>query len=312
MKVSVLICTLNEEVNILNRINNLKSLIIPSFAQIEIHILDNGSTDKTCEKVLSFQFNENIFLHQLDPVGKCGALFWAFENISSDYYLLTDANTIFEARAIVNLFMGIELNPNKGVYVGNFRSVRSKEQADLFFLAPEKMSTRIKIENFLGIFTGANGACYCVSKKSIQNIWLKQTVRNDDFIISTYCASKQGVVIMDNVKACEIEDLTYLEIFFQKYRDALGHYQALRWILSNIDCTVTKVSILLFRLLLWFSPLLTILYLLLFYPYLLLILIATFTLSSKARRVGVRLFSLYAGFFVGIVKAPKPSWIPIR
>jgi glycosyltransferase involved in cell wall biosynthesis len=298
--------------NISSRISNLKSLILPNFAQFDIHVLDNGSTDKTCAKVLSFQGNENIFLHQLDPVGKCGALFWAFENIPSDYYLLTDANTIFEARAIINLFMGIESNPNKGVYVGNFRSVRSKEQADLFFLAPEKMSTRIKLENILGIFTGANGGCYCVSKKSIQNIWHTQAVRNDDFVISTYCASKQGVVIMDNVKACEIENLTYPEIFLQKYRDALGHYQAMRWILSNIDCTFTKVSVLLFRLFLWFSPLFTLLYLLLFYPYLLLILISTFTLSSKVRRVGVRLFSLYAGFFIGIIKAPKPSWIPIR
>jgi glycosyltransferase involved in cell wall biosynthesis len=312
LKVSVLICTLNEELNIFDRISNLKSLILPNFVQFEIHVLDNGSTDKTCARVLSFPSNENIFLHQLDPIGKCGALFWAFENIPSDYYLLTDANTIFEASAIVNLVMGIKLNPNKGVYVGNFRSVRSKDQGDLFFLGLQKMPLRIAIENFLGIFTGANGGCYCVSKNSIKNIWHTQAVRNDDFIISVYCASKQGVVFLENVKACEIENLTNSEIFKQKYRDALGHYQAMRWIYSNIECIFSRITILLFRFFLWFTPLLILLYLLLFHPYLLLIAISISSLSAKTRRIVLRLFSLYAGFFIGILKSPKTSWTPIR
>ena len=117
MNIAVLICTLNEESNISHRIANFKALALPDFYQINFHFLDNGSTDKTCSMVLDQKNNKNIFLHKLDPIGKCGALFWAFENISADYYLLTDANTIFEANAIINLVKGIAVNPDSGVYV---------------------------------------------------------------------------------------------------------------------------------------------------------------------------------------------------
>jgi hypothetical protein len=168
------------------------------------------------------------------------------------------------------------------------------------------------VENFLGIFTGANGGCYCVNQNSIENIWLTQPVRNDDFIISVYCSSKNGVVFLENLKACEIENLTNFQIFNQKYRDSLGHYQALNWIYSNVKGFPNMISIILFRLFLWFSPLLSLFYLFSFFPIITFITILIFLIFHKTRRLLIRLLSLYTGFFVGMIKAPKTSWIPIR
>lgn len=309
MKISILVCTLNEESNIERRILNLLELRIPRHVILDIHVLDNGSTDNTykiAEKFTNLS-GVRVCAHKLGGIGKCSALFWAYENLSSDYYIMTDANTVFNSSGIIEIIGSIRKNKKSTLHIGNFRSVTSAEAGEFFFAQMQGMSSRHGIEGYMNFTSGANGACYCIKSEAIDGIWKYPAVRNDDFVISVYAANSGSVSSVPNAKAYEVENLTAREAFHQKYRDALGHYQAVIWLLRySLDFKVL-ISVL-FRLFYWSIPggVALLLFFLLGWPSLLLLL--AFVFIGRVRTLLIRTAALYAGFLVGIIKPPSSSW----
>lgn len=316
IKVNLLVCTLNEARNIQSRLENLRSLYVPVEVDFWIHVLDNGSTDNTCALAEEVGFTPGfpIIVHTLKPIGKCAALFWAFENLQSDYYLLTDANTVFQVDVLQVLFNSIQAHPNSGLFVGNTRSVRSEEMgADFFALRYSELPIRMRIEKRLNLFSGANGACYAVSRQAVDKIWANPAVRNDDFIISVYAATRSSICYLGNAKAYEVENLTVTNIFHQKYRDALGHHQAICWLQRCCIDSVRMWKAVASRLCYWSLPLMAVLFLLTtFGPLLSLIIVFILQIFPRVRDMTVRIAALYIGYISGFIKQPPVRWITLR
>jgi glycosyltransferase involved in cell wall biosynthesis len=308
MIVSVLVCTLNEEANIRLRIENLNALLPPSGEVIvRLFVLDNGSTDKTVEiaEGLVPASNYELSIITLPPIGKCGSLFWAFKNIDSDYFILTDANTFFAKDVMVKFISNFKDHPLSSTFIGNFRPFKSFKEGLCFLESTStRFSLRLFIESTIGKFSGANGACYAVSKKGVLNINNLPPVRNDDFIISIFSSSNRDVIFDYSIKAFEIEDLNYYQTFKHKFRDSLGHYQALQWLYRYYDSWSFPIF---FRLFFWFAPILFALISIVFFPYFF-FLLALVLLVPKFRLLAARTLGLCLGFFIGAVKQPSVSW----
>lgn len=316
MKIHLLVCTLNEAENIQARLKNLRDLQVPVGVDFSIHVLDNGSSDQTCllVKEASSKSGYPIFLHVLGPIGKCAALFWAFEHLKADYYLLTDANTIFKNDVLGVLHQSILKNPSCGVFVGNTRSVRSvTEGAEFVARGNSALPFRMRLEQRLGVFTGANGGCYAIALHVIDGIWMAPAIRNDDFAISVYAAARGPVCYVSCAKAYEVEDLTLIQTFHQKYRDALGHHQAVRWLLDYCDDAAVRRKAVVFRLCYWSFPLfLALLSCLAVGPSTTAISALLLQVIPRVRRITIRTIALYLGYFFGYLNPPSVRWSTAR
>jgi len=316
MKISVLVCTLNEAVNIQARLKNLRALQVPQGVDFSIHVLDNGSSDETCmlAKAASASLGYPIFLHVLGPIGKCAALFWAFEHLQADYYLLTDANTVFEHNVLRVLCHSILQHPCCGVFVGNTRSVGSDAQGAEFVASGNAvLPPRMRLEQRIRVFTGANGGCYAVARSAIEGIWTAPSIRNDDFAISVFAATRGTVCYLSHARAYEVEDLTHIQAFRQKYRDALGHHQAIRWLSDYGGNNSVRRKAVFFRLCYWSLPLLfALLACLTLGPLASAISVLILQAIPRIRRVTIRTFALYFGFFFGYLNPPSVRWSTSR
>lgn len=310
MKIAVLVCTLNEEQNIHSRLANLNALSVPEGVELEINVLDNGSIDRTCD-IAAAMASESVYpvrIHEFGPIGKCGALFRAFSLLSADYYVLTDANTIFAPTVISSVSSAIQSHPESGVFVGNFRSVKTAENGATFFSGAQKMPLRMRMEHTLGVFTGANGGCYCVRADLVSKLGTVCPVRNDDFFISVCAASFSSARSLPNMRAFEVEDLTASQAYQQKFRDALGHYQAIKAILAHARNGHAWLAVLL-RLFYWLVPLLVLMGLVgVCGPVIAAVGSVFLFLMPKTRRTVVRTIALYAGFVTGVVRPPTVAW----
>jgi cellulose synthase/poly-beta-1,6-N-acetylglucosamine synthase-like glycosyltransferase len=316
MKILVLVCTLNEAVNIQARLKNLCALEVPQGVDFAVHVLDNGSSDETCmlAKAASATLEYPIFLHVLGPIGKCAALFWAFEHLHSDYYLLTDANTVFAHNVLRVLWQSILQHPRSTVFVGNTRSVGSDAHG-VEFVARQNavLPSRMRLEQRLRIFTGANGGCYAVARGAIDGIWTAPSIRNDDFAISVYAATRGTVCYMNHARAYEVEDLTVIQTFRQKYRDALGHHQAIRWLSNYCGNTSVGRKAIFFRLCYWSLPVFfALLACLALGPLSSAISVLVMQVIPPIRRVTIRSVALYFGYFSGCLNPPSGRWSTSR
>lgn len=314
MKISALVCTLNEASCISSRLENLCAQQAPKDVDFHIHILDNGSSDRTVE-IANSAIQAPPFpitIHILPPIGKCAAIFWAFQNLDAEYFILTDANTVFSPIVLQEFFFNIIAAPSKGLRIGNTRNVVTDQQGLTFLVSDAPMPTRMRGEEFLGITTGANGACYCVSRQSVSGIWRHPPVRNDDFVISIYAAAKNGFSFVQDARAYEAENLSFQQIWLQKYRDALGHNQAIAWVLRAVTTAGARQAVAL-RLAYWLAPFVIALAgLWLLHWYFLALTTLLIFVSRKMRLAAARYAALAAGYLVGAFHPPAPKWLPQR
>ncbi len=310
IKISILICTLNEEKAITERIKNILSLENNNNAHIEAIILDNNSTDRTKEIVNEFaSMNDKIKYINTGSIGKCGSLYFAFEQVVTDYFLLTDANVYFKKNTINTLIKSITSSNFPDLIIGNTRIYSSFVQGINFFNSSLNFPIRFAIEKFFKFSSGANGACYALRSSSIDGITKYRTTRNDDFVISVYASKSNKICFNKDLMAFELEELEMQPVFQRKYRDALGHADALKWLLGNRDHFPKFFKAVFFRLFYWTIPSLFILFILFFMPlnYFLIIFVLTIAFQ-KTRELIIKILALYLGLFKGIFFTPKTSW----
>lgn len=117
MKLSIIIPVFNEERTITKVLSQITDIKIPGI-QKEIIIVDDGSTDKTVEKIKFFtRRNKDIqfFIHDHN-MGKGKAVKTGIEHANGDYIIIQDADLEYNPSFISSLIMPIQEGRAKVVY----------------------------------------------------------------------------------------------------------------------------------------------------------------------------------------------------
>lgn len=225
--VSILIAAYNEEKVIAEKIINLNQLEYP-MDKIEFLIGSDGSTDRTVEILKQYSNIANLKVLDLPRGGKVNALNSMLKEAKGDILVFSDANTMYDKKAILNLVKYFTDN-RVGCVSGQLRY-----KIDEFSgYGAKSESTYWKYENYvkvleskIGRLSGANGAIYAIRNGIINSI--REGIINDDFYISTYVLQRGfDTVLETEAIAYEEPNDEFNSQFRRHVRDGAGHYQAI-------------------------------------------------------------------------------------
>lgn len=226
--VTVLIAAYNEEKVIKEKIENLERIKYPK-ELIEFIIASDGSTDDTVRIAKKSIKNSNIRIIDLPRGGKVSALNRLLFEAKGEIIVFSDANTMYDSEAILNLVKHF-IDERIGCVNGQLKykiTETSGEGAksESFYWRYENWVK--EQESKIGRLSGANGAIYAIKAGIIKKI--EDGVINDDFYISTKVMEKGYAVIMDKSAIAYESPNDNLEDQFNRHvRDGAGHYQALK------------------------------------------------------------------------------------
>lgn len=222
---TLVIAAYNEEFFIKEKLANTLSLNYTA-GKLEIIFITDGSDDKTPEIISTFP--QIKLMHQPLRAGKVAALHRAVEQVKTDIIIFTDANTILNKDALVNIARHYS-DPTVGAVAGEKR-VHSEEQSDAG-AAGEGMywkyeSTLKKWDSELYSVVGAAGELFSIRTE------LYEPVSNDtildDFMISMLIASKgYRIVYEPSSFAVENASENVSEELKRKIRIAAGGIQSI-------------------------------------------------------------------------------------
>lgn len=173
MKLSIIIPAYNEEDNIieLNKklTNTLKEL------DYELIYIDDGSIDKTLEKLKEISTNDNIkYISFSKNFGKDAAIYAGLKNSSGDYICIIDADLQQNPKYIISMYE--HLNKNKNT--DQIAMVMKDRNSETFFNRFAK-KTFYKLINKLSDIEMVDGASdFRMFRKNIKNALLSLSEKN--------------------------------------------------------------------------------------------------------------------------------------
>lgn len=144
MKVSIIIPAYNVEKYVQK---GIESCIQQTYENIEIIIIDDGSTDKTFDVIVPYVNNSNIFLYKQRNNGVSSARNFGLSKATGEYVLFLDSDDWLELNAVEMLLNLAIKFPNKLIcadryfvnenYDGNYIKKRQRAYKDLEVLEKE-------------------------------------------------------------------------------------------------------------------------------------------------------------------------------
>jgi cellulose synthase/poly-beta-1,6-N-acetylglucosamine synthase-like glycosyltransferase len=180
--VSVVLAARNEAAAIGARLDNLLALDYPA-DKLEIIVASDGSDDDTVAIGRRYA-DRGVRILALERVGKADALNTAVETATGEVLVFTDANTMFEARALRALvapFADLEVGGGAGDqrYLAADRDATEAAGERSYW----DFDRRVKLaESAAGSTVAATGAIYAIRRELFQPVIAGVT---DDFITST-------------------------------------------------------------------------------------------------------------------------------
>lgn len=162
--VSILIPAYNEERYIKDTIENKLALNYP-MDKLSICVISDGSTDQTENIVKSFQAHGVRLLTQTIQQGKTAALNKAVNNTTGDIIVFSDANSLYDKDALLQLVQNF-IDPSIGYVTGKMLYINPDKS-----LVGDGCSTYMKYENYLrtletqcGSIVGVDGGIDAVKR----------------------------------------------------------------------------------------------------------------------------------------------------
>jgi len=222
---TVLIPAFNEAAVIGGKIRNTLSLRYPR-EKFRVLIITDGSTDGTEQIVRAFP--QVDLLHEAERLGKAAAINRAMQDITSDLVVLTDANTLLNEEALLQLVQSFK-NPAIGAVSGEKLVVSSGAEE----LSSEGEGLYWKYESFLKqndarlhSIVGAAGELLALRTNLFTP--LEPDTVLDDFILSMrICEAGYRVAYQPDARAVEAGSFNLAEEQKRKIRIAAGGFQAL-------------------------------------------------------------------------------------
>jgi cellulose synthase/poly-beta-1,6-N-acetylglucosamine synthase-like glycosyltransferase len=227
-KVSVLVSAFNEENAIGERIRNLLSLDYPK-DRIEIIVGSDGSTDRTCEIVRSYEASGVRLLCFDERRGKASVVNDLVAQARNEIAILTDANTFFRQDVVRELVRAMWRYPSNSVVVGRL-DLRAPAENENLDGAYWRYETWIKmLESRFGSLLGANGAIYAFRRERFRPLPREAIV--DDFLVPMLMRQESGdrVYFVPEARAWEKSPEEVKDEFRRHTRIGAGNFQALKW-----------------------------------------------------------------------------------
>ncbi|MFC1533118.1 glycosyltransferase family 2 protein [Thermodesulfobacteriota bacterium] len=192
--VSLIISVYNEEKVIRERLENALGQNYPK-DKIEILVPSDGSTDRTHEIVSDFFKRGVKLLIQENRLGKTSALNMAVPKAKGDIIVFTDANSMYDSKAI-SMMVENFTDPQVGCVTGETRLINPEGSAlgknEITYYSYD---TFLKVkESEIGSTVGADGAIFAIRKELYQP--LDPSLIND-FVIPLQVVSKGYRVVYE-------------------------------------------------------------------------------------------------------------------
>lgn len=219
--VSIIVPAYNEEKVIARRIRNLLS---QNYKNMEIIVVESGSTDKTYEKAASFGKKIKV-LKQKKRSGKASAVNFAMKHAKGDIIMVTDANAVFRRNTVKKMVMGFA-DPSVGGVCGRYRVSNPDTPltriVDIYWWIEYKMrlfeSNIYSLTTFSGEITAFRKGIIKANEKSL----------SEDFEMALQIIRKGGRVVYEpEAVVYEANPTNFREEIKQKTRRAIGTIQTL-------------------------------------------------------------------------------------
>ena len=226
--VSILLSAYNEERVIAERMQNFLHLVYPR-ERLEILVGSDGSTDRTCEIVETYQACGIRLVKFGRRRGKACVLNDLVSQARGEIVVLTDANTFFHADAVRELIKALWRYPSACAVVGRL-DLRCSLTAGNLDGVYWQYETRIKmLESRFGCVLGANGAIYAFRRERYEPLPHEAII--DDFLIPVLMRMRSGgrVFFVPTAMAWETSPEKVGDEFRRRVRIGAGDLQALLW-----------------------------------------------------------------------------------
>jgi cellulose synthase/poly-beta-1,6-N-acetylglucosamine synthase-like glycosyltransferase/peptidoglycan/xylan/chitin deacetylase (PgdA/CDA1 family) len=226
--VSILIPAYNESANIVATIQSIANNTHP---EKEIIVIDDGSTDDTCEKVRELQstLKENIILIQQENAGKASALNNGLSHATYGVAVAIDGDTIVDRYAIAELAKHFH-NSSVGAVAGKVHPILGEKLLTMFQGIEYITSQNIEKTAFssiegVSIVPGAIGAWRVQSVREIGGYSDATLVEDQDLSLAMH---KNNMRIIYEPKAIAYTEVPTTNRDFIKQR--------FRWIFGTVQC----------------------------------------------------------------------------
>lgn len=224
--VSFIVAAFNEEDFIKKKIINSLEQNYPH-EHIEFIFITDGSTDKTPELIRNYPGIK--LLHHPERKGKSAALNRAVQFARHDILIFSDANTVLNKDAILNIVRHYQ-SKNTGGVAGEKKVISaygiSDEVSTGEGLYWKYESFLKKIDSDFHSVVGAAGELFSIRRELYEPI--KENVILDDFIISLQTAQKGFRIVYEpEAYAIELPSFSLRDEQKRKIRIAAGGFQAI-------------------------------------------------------------------------------------
>ena len=239
--VSILIPVKNEEVNILNKINNVINQNY-NLQKISLFFFSDGSTDNTLNKLYHyknyFKNKVNIKIQYSDfPKGRAYAHNQMINSCKDDYIIFTDCMTKFDTNFIKEIVKPLSV-PENGIVVGNLSFIKLKNFSSNFEKIYFEFEKKIRHSmSHLGILMTGTGAAMAINRNIYQKLALYEDI--DDSLPIIARLNNYFVKYCPNAKAQDIPSESDKDFFNSRSRmvskglSAIFKYFNLKIILKN-------------------------------------------------------------------------------
>jgi len=223
-EVTLMIAAYNEESVIHEKMRNCRALQYPE-GKLKIYWVTDGSNDKTDELLKTY--SEVYILHQPERKGKTAALNRGITFIKTPIVIFTDANTMLNQQAIIEIVKSFE-NPKVGCVAGEKR-IKQEKTGDA--TAGEGIywkyeSTLKSLDDRLYSAVGAAGELFAI-RTDLFEVMPEDTLL-DDFILSMKIAQKgYKIAYCKNAYAIESPSSDMKEEEKRKIRNSAGGLQSI-------------------------------------------------------------------------------------
>lgn len=224
--VSLIIAAYNEEKIIEEKIKNCLTLDYPK-QNLEIIIISDGSNDQTESIVKKYKNSGIISMHRNIRKGKTDALNRAVAVAKNDIVIFSDANSMFESKAIKKLIRHFSNEKIGGVCGKKTISSNKTRKAALGDRLYWVYESHLKAaESKLGSIPSGDGEIFAIRKNLYKEI--DPQIINDDLAITLEIVSSGKRVIYDS-EAITVEDasISFKDDFNVKARMVYGALQIL-------------------------------------------------------------------------------------